>query len=173
MALPKRLRMDRAAYITISGRPMLGESYAATIVGWDMADVIVNSRLSETGQHHALFGELLMIAVERLRMAGIIKRSIPRKHLEAMASNVFAILAVNGLYRPLRRAAAGRFFNLGPEPAPRLRWSTIGEYEEVVRRRERGKRSTGPRAKGLPGRRRLRLVVGARMKRRSDRQARS
>jgi hypothetical protein len=166
MKLPRRLRMDRAAYITISERPLGGGGRTATIIGWDMADVIVNSRLSEIDKHRAFFGDLVTIAVERLMMAGVIKRPISARNLEALASDVFAMLTVNGLYRPVRRSAAERFFRLGPEPPPRLRWSTMEEYEELQRRLE-GDQPVSNRGRAKPTlrrRRHLRLVESGRMK---------
>jgi len=140
--------MDRAAYVTISARD-LGDVDAATVIGWDMADIWVNSRFSAVRQEHALFGQLLSIVVERLRMAGVVQRSIP--HLDAIASDLLAILAVNGLYGAIKPADAQRFFRMGPEPPPHMRWSTMTEYEEVMRRKE-----------GRPARPKLRLVKGAR-----------
>ena len=164
MSLPKRLRMDRAAYITISARSMGSHPGTATMIGWDMADIVLNSSLSETGQHRSLFGELLQVVIERLRMAGVIRGAVAMKHLDAIASDLFAILAINGLYRPVKRADAEKLYQLGPEPPRHLQWWTIEEYGEVMARRKQERRTPGRdrKQRSRPRRRRLRLVVGAR-----------
>jgi hypothetical protein len=163
MGLPKRLRMGRAEYITISTQRLGDMTHGATITGPDMADIILNSQLSDTEQHLSLFGSLLTVIIERLRMFGLMKRGISTGHLDAIASDLFAILTVNGMYRPVRRAAAVRFFQLGPEPPRHLQWWNLEEYGQVQDRRERGRRggrlARQPRSGRRP--RRLRLVVGA------------
>jgi hypothetical protein len=163
MVLPRRLRMGRAEYITISAQPMGNSTGGATITGPDMADVIVNSLLSDTGQHHSLFGELLVVVIERLRMAGIIKGAVSTKHLAAISSGLFAILAVNGLYRPVKRSGAVRFFQLGPEPPRNLQWSNLREYGQLRERLERGGHGSelDRRPRSRLGRPRLRLVGSA------------
>lgn len=163
MSLPKRLRMGRAEYITISTRRLGDMSQGATITGPDMADIILNSQLSATGQQLSLFGSLLTVVTERLRMAGVIKRAIPMTHLDALAVDLFEILTVNGIYRPVTRAAALKFFQLGPEPPRHLQWWSLEEYGQVQGRLERGLRggrlASRPRSRRRPHA--LRLVVGA------------
>lgn len=109
-----------------------------------------------------MFGALLSVVIERLRMAGVIKGAIGMKHVDAIASGLFAILAVNGLYRPVKRADAVKFLQLGPEPPRHLQWWTIEEYGQLLRQRETRRRGWRRDPKPRAERRRLRLVVGAR-----------
>jgi hypothetical protein len=86
------------------------------------------------------------------------------KHLDAIASGLFAILAVNGLYRPVKSADAVKFYQLGAELPRHLQWWTMAEYEQVLARRERQRRGRRHDPEPHSGRRRprLRLVGGAR-----------
>jgi hypothetical protein len=86
-------------------------------------------------------------------MDGVIRGPIGATHLHAIASDLFAILAVNGLYRPVKSADAVRFYQLGPEPPRRMQWWTMEEYTQLMNRRER---------RGSRRRPELRLVVGER-----------
>ena len=85
--------------------------------------------------------------------------------IELFAAGLFAILAVNDLYSPVKRAEAVKFYQHGPEPPRHLQWWTMEEYDEVQARRERQTRRRRPDSKPRSGRRRpgLRLVVGARV----------
>ncbi len=73
--------------------------------------IYVNSEQHPVGKHLILFHEMIHIAVEKIKMSGLVKRQPSEEFVTNLAGTLFLMLAMSGLWNGVTPEETQEFLN--------------------------------------------------------------
>lgn len=73
-------------------------------------EILINAAASPVQKHLTLLHELIHVAEEKLVQGKVLSRRSGERRVGHLATTLFGILAISGLWRPLRPGEAARFY---------------------------------------------------------------
>jgi len=110
MALPTRLWIGPHQIAMLSEEPLAKGQHAVTAFEGEGVGIVINSRAPKPHRHLALLHELIHVAEEKLLRNRIIRRRSHESYVTQMATILFGMLALNGLWRGVTKAEAIRYY---------------------------------------------------------------
>lgn len=74
--------------------------------------IVIHQDQPSVGKHHVLFHELIHLACEKLKAAGIVKRQPSEQFVSYLAGALFPMLALSGLWNGVSPEQAREFLEM-------------------------------------------------------------